>query len=262
MKHIHKTLALFAIFAVSLFFTPLLFEELASAQMDHNYFELERIKNTDGAFCFAVAGDPHYGKYDYSDDVFEWVIEDVNLKDFAFLVVNGDLVQSGFDGQYRDYFNTINQSATPVISVIGNHDVRFGGRSRFENMFGAQTHFDFTVGDYQFIILDSADHELGTAQLNWLETQLQEHYKDIIITHIPRASLNDADHFTTLIEDYPPALIIYSHNHKYYNTVIGETEVIITDSAGGGELPESYVSVCVSNSTINHKQVFAPTTVF
>jgi len=219
---------------------------------------MEHIEKTDESFCFAVAGDPHYGKYDYSADVFKWVVGDVNIKDFEFLVVNGDLTQSGFDGQYRDYFDAINQSDVPVVSVIGNHDVRFGGRSRYENMFGTQTYFDFTVGDYQFIILDSADKELGTEQLNWLDTQLQEHYKDIIITHYPRAELADADHLTSLIEEHAPELVIYSHNHRYYTTQIGETEFIVTDSSGGGDFPESYVSLCVTDEGVKHEQVFTP----
>ena len=257
-----KTLFLLGIFAVSLFLTPILFQELASANQDYNYFELAKIEDTDEPFCFAVAGDPQFNRYGHSDEVFGWVMADVNNKDFKFLIVNGDLVQSGFDKQYNDYFNAINQSATPVISVIGNHDVRMGGRSRYENTFGVQTYFNFTVGDNQFIVLDTADHELGAEQLNWLETKLQDSSRTVIVTHIPRASLDDADHFTTLIEEYPPALIIYSHNHNYYNVVVGDTEVIITDSAGGGELPESYISVCVAENQITHEQIFAPASIF
>ena len=181
-----------------------------------------------------------------------------NIATVASGIANGDLTQNSLPQEYADYVKIISDSDIPVISVLGNHDIRHGGINLFKEYFG-KTYFSFNYADYKIIVMDASKRTISSSQLIWLENELKESDKSIVLAHIPafktpeisgeEYALKNGDELLKLFETYPPELVIFSHTHESDFAIKGETKYLFIDSAGGRMLESrdsyGYVSICI-----------------
>lgn len=163
---------------------------------------------------------------------------DTTVEKFAFNL--GDLVSG------RDCFPSVRKNLQPLFeagrtlfSTPGNHDLYFSQYGQYRELFPLST-YQFRVvtaseGSDLFIVLDSADGKLGTAQRSWLEDVLADarkcSYRNIyVLTHTHFFRKNNSDPFsgsfaleetmylTSLFAEYGVSCVLSGHDHHYGHT--------------------------------------------
>ncbi|GAH97400.1 unnamed protein product, partial [marine sediment metagenome] len=95
-------------------------------------------------------------------------------EDVIFAIDVGDLVYDGEKEKYRFFINQIKKLNKPLLTVIGNHELKREGRANYYELFG-KFYYSFVVGDSYFIILDDANtRNLDPWQMDWLKDELQK----------------------------------------------------------------------------------------
>lgn len=245
-------LALLVIASAIKIYSVLSFPEIS----DWNYHQLQEInKIKKDEFSFIVFGDNKN-----SAKTFENIIEKVNREDAIFAVDVGDLAYDGEKEKFRFFINQIKKVNRPLLTAIGNHDIREAGRANYYELFG-RFYYSFIVGNSYFIILDDADEKnLDPWQMDWLKIELQksQNYKyRFIFMHVPlydpRKSRNKIGHglknlafsneLNNLCDENNVTMLFASHIHAYYRGIWGKTPYIITGGAGAeltGSDPRHY----------------------
>lgn len=196
-------------------------------------------------FSFATMGDDRDG-----DNVLKKIIEHINHdNNITFVINNGDLVQDGYEKEFKKYLKEIKVSNKPLLSIIGNHELPwYDGKSNYERFFG-KTDFAFSYGNSYFIILDSSDKKITKNQKNWLVKQLQisqKYTNRFVFTHVPLydpregkyakghsfKSLKEAKKLNDIFDKYKVTMLFCSHIHFYYRGKWQKTPFMITGGAG------------------------------
>jgi len=246
---------------------------------DWNYRHLQMIDKKRETFSFAVFGDNKN-----SITTFDNLIKKLNSEDVLFAIDIGDLVEDGEREKFRFFINQIRHSDKPLLTAIGNHELRENGRGTYYNLFG-RFYYSFTVGDAYFIVLDDAnEYNLDPWQMQWLKEQLEKSLKykyRFVFMHVPlfdprteglriAHNLKDiklAKHLNRLFDKYNITMLFASHIHAYYRGVWGRTPYIITGGAGAelvGTDPEHdfyhYIKVTVGDAGVSYevKRVKSP----
>jgi len=245
---------------------------------DWNYHQLQRIDLTKKEFSFAVFGDNRN-----SVKTFGNLIEKVNQEDVIFAIDVGDLVYDGEKEKYRFFINQIKKLNKPLLTVIGNHELKREGRANYYELFG-KFYYSFVVGNSYFIILDDANaRNLDPWQMDWLKDELQksQNYRyRFVFMHVPLYdprkgelevghSLKDlafANELNNLFDENDITMLFVAHIHGYYRGIWGKTPYIITGGAGAklsGSDPQHcffhYIKVNVSDSGVEYEVVKLPT---
>ncbi|NOZ68390.1 MAG: metallophosphoesterase [Deferribacteres bacterium] len=246
---------------------------------DWNYKQLRKIDHKSRAFSFAVFGDNKN-----SITTFDNLIRLLNSDDILFSVDIGDLVQDGEREKFRFFINQIRKSKKPLLTVIGNHELREDGRGAYYNFFG-RFYYSFAVGDAYFIILDDADeYNLDPWQEEWLKEELKkalEYRYRFVFMHVPLYdprkegimlghALKDkefAGNLNAIFDKYRVTMVFASHIHAYYRGLWGRTPYIIT-GGGGAELVGTdplhdfyhYIKVTIDDKGVSYevKKVGSP----
>lgn len=176
----------------------------------HN-FELIKNEKDDSNHVVMVHADPQF----YNEDQFklyEKVIDDCieTIADYkhqdVFGIDCGDLTADR-PHFYSPYINILNKTDVPFYRVLGNHDMKNGGRTKeesvqvFEKYFGP-SHYSFNRGNAHYVVLNNV-HYLGRPYsymgyideqtYSWLEQDLSYVPKGapvFVAMHIP-ARLNE-----------------------------------------------------------------------
>jgi len=191
---------------------------------------------------FAVIGDTHVG---LEDSIYKQVINELKNEDIDFIINLGDITQSGLKTQYNEYIDATNSLDIPVYNVIGNHDIEGNGKTLYEDYFGA-SYRSFNYEGLHIIFLDNVSQSgLGNAQKEWLEQDLAENDKPVIVCmHIPvydptkkfpnRCFMDDDSRYLTkLAEVYNVKYILAGHVHGYAKGEKNGVVYIISGGAGG-----------------------------
>jgi len=241
---------------------------------DWNYHQLQGIDKTKTSFSFIVFADNKN-----SITTFDNLIRRVNGENALFAVDVGDLVYDGEMEKFRFFLNQIEALKIPLLTVIGNHELRDHGRANYYHIFGP-FYYSFAVGNSYFIMLDDTDEKgLGAQQMNWLKGRLQDAQKykyRFVFMHVPLydprkgpyaeghslKDLNSAKALNRLFDRYNVTMLFCSHIHAYYRGKWGKTPYIITGGAGAelaGDDPNHdfyhYVRVTVSNTGVRYSVV-------
>ena len=186
------------------------------------------------------------------------------------LVLLGDNTMNGFAGEYLFLYSML-EHVNPIsryYTIVGNHDVGNSTEIDFDeyaerNLSFMQTfnavkpehlYYADELNGCRLVFLapnapESAHRTYGTAQLDFLEAELQKAAaKDqpvFVFSHYPssRTSDDDYDRFIDLLNSYDKIFVIVGHMHYYvrYQTV-----------AGAQDTPEIWVP-CISMLDDNEK---------
>jgi 3',5'-cyclic AMP phosphodiesterase CpdA len=241
---------------------------------DWNYHQLQKIDNSKTDFSFVVFGDNKN-----SVKTFDNLVARLNKEDILFAIDDGDLVYDGENEKFRFFINQIKNLNKPLLTVLGNHEIKENGRAVYYDIFGL-FYYSFSINNSYFIILDDANEKnLNDEQFAWLKKELKvsQNYKNrFVFMHVPLydpregdykqghslEDINFAKKLNNLFDENNVTMLFCSHIHGYYKGVWGKTPYIIT-GGGGAELAGSdpehyfyhYIKVNVNNSDIKYNVV-------
>ena len=191
-------------------------------------------------------------------DTLEWLgraVDHVNALDPRpdFLVATGDLTADGRPSEYADLARALAPLAMPYTVIPGNHDDREGIRSAFPELTfgdGELLNHRLDLGPLRLLALDTlipgeGGGELGTAQLSWLETELDtaESRPILIAMHHPPAAVGipefdcigcrDGDALAALLRSRDNVkAVICGHVHRPISFAWAGTALHVTPSTG------------------------------
>src|SRR5439155_487882 len=112
-----------------------------------------------------------YGDCRYNHEIHRGVCSNILRASPKFVVVSGDLVDSGFNQEDWQTFREVTKELrgkTTYLPAAGNHDVSID--RAFEKEFGVEKlYYDRRIGDVHVFLLDSNEYFKDDEQLQWLE---------------------------------------------------------------------------------------------
>ncbi|HMK54727.1 MAG TPA: metallophosphoesterase [Methanobacteriaceae archaeon] len=238
-----------------------------------NSQELGKFNHQQTNFTFLVFGDNRD-----SLGTFDELLQKMDNESALFGVDNGDLVSSGEKEQFSLFLEQLKRSKTPILTTLGNHDLKAGSPKNYQAVFGP-TYYSFTVDDSYFIILDSGDGSMDSAQIEWLKGELEKsksyHYRFVFMhypLYDPRGNMTGTGHalenrelahnLNQIFDDNNVTMIFTSHIHGFYQGTWGKTPFLLTGGAGAPlEYPDPnhnfyhYLKVSVSPENVDYQVV-------
>ncbi|MDF1556746.1 MAG: metallophosphoesterase [ANME-2 cluster archaeon] len=217
-------------------------------------------------FTFVVLGDGRD-----NPDIFQQILTDGASFNPLFIIILGDMVNSGNREEYDELVILMEASSAPVLTMPGNHDIKNSGREYYSQIFGTYYH-SFDVGSTHFILLDNAKGAVDNAQMEWLRQDLEQNNASSILVfmHIPpfdprpdqnyaMTDTNNSQDLVSLFEQFQVDMVFSGHIHSYLQETRNGVHYVITGGGGAPlvqDLPgHHYVLMNVSNENIT-KQIF------
>ena len=213
--------------------------------------------------------DIHVGSQ-FREEVFQKVIDEINLLKPEAVVITGDLTNEGLVEQYEKCKKMISQiNVKKIIAISGNHDYRNTGYLLFKKYFPFKTENDLG-NDVVLITLNSTrpdrdDGEVGYQQTLWLERTLKKYenkFKIVAMHHhligIPdtgsdRLTVIDAGDVLRAVLDSNVSLVLCGHKHRPwlwdFNTLSIANAGTTSSERVRGFFENSYNIVNIENGT-------------
>ncbi|BAZ99710.1 metallophosphoesterase [Methanothermobacter sp. EMTCatA1] len=180
----------------------------------------------------AQISDVHFGEKNFSDQLRNNLLRQLENENPDLIIVSGDLTTEGYSHEYElaaafvDELRTI----TSTYTIPGNHDARNVGLIHFEKLIGRRKFVHHDSG-FAVIGLDSSepdinDGQIGMDQLEWLRKELErvpDHLCKIVTFHhhllpIPntgreRNILLDSGDLLKLLKEYGVDFVLNGHKH-------------------------------------------------
>ena len=213
--------------------------------------------------------DIHVGSQ-FREEIFEKVIDEINLLKPDAVVITGDLTNEGLVEQYEKCKKMVSQiNVEKIIAISGNHDYRNTGYLLFKNYFPFKKEND--LGDDVVLITlnstrpDRDDGEVGYQQTLWLERTLKKYenkFKIVAMHHhligIPdtgsdRLTVIDAGDVLRTVLDSNVSLVLCGHKHRPwlwdFNTLSIANAGTTSSERVRGFFENSYNIVNIENGT-------------
>jgi len=173
----------------------------------------------------------------------------------AFILITGDLVNSGQADEYRqfnEYLQHFAEFHVPVLFALGNHDAREPFRQTVlgEAASVEPYYYSMTIEGLNVIVLDSlipgrVSGQVDETQLAWLDAELAKpmarghliaiHHPPVPVTVrlLNQLGLLNADEFASVVRRHPNVLgvlsghIHYSHVAPFANTISVTTPAVL-----------------------------------
>lgn len=179
-----------------------------------------------------------------SPEILDDVILQINTSmPYDFVMFTGDLVNKPKESQLKAFISHVSLLNAPWYAIDGNHDIAIDGpltKKRFieilkehnKNIKSDNIYYAFTPKKgFRVICLDSiidykltCNGEISEEQMKWLEKELDEHQKDVVIlcTHVPihepftspNHKMNNEYEIKSLLRKYSnPIVVLQGHYH-------------------------------------------------
>ncbi len=236
---------------------------------DWNTVNLSKIRIEDSHnFSFAIFGDNQFSVWNF-EEILRSIDRDPEI---SFVIAMGDLVYSGNKTSYSYFLRLVKRNLhKPVITVIGNHELKGSGYPLYTRIFG-QPYYSFRIGRTCFLILDDATRKVATRERTWLEGELKNSQDlcdhRLVFLHIPLYDPRPSEHhclpekeaafLSELFRDYGVSHVFAAHIHGYFQGNWNGIPYTITGGAGAtlyGEDPKHffyhYLKVKVVNGVLD-----------
>ncbi|MCG3152839.1 MAG: 3',5'-cyclic adenosine monophosphate phosphodiesterase CpdA [bacterium] len=190
-------------------------------------------------FSFCVMGDNRP-----NTKIFDQIAARTNGLRPAFTIHLGDIVDDGTVKQWELVSPSLQAFAAPMIATPGNHDRYLAGPKGFdirlwELEFGPRE-WDFTVGGWHFVAIDTALGHVTKKQQEWLDQVLDDNMPTMVFTHYPpsidrwkvHALYTGTTEFLALLKKHTVEHLFCGHNHLFDTMQLGPTSGVITAGAG------------------------------
>jgi hypothetical protein len=220
-------------------------------------------------FSFIVMGDTHVGSP--SGGVIDRFASLAQAQGDAFALVTGDITHGGLEGEFSQFKAVFDRFSLPWRAAIGNHDIFFGGWSRYRTQIGRSI-YSFNADNVHVVMIDSANGVLGQNQLDWIEQDLSRNIRPhvVMVSHFPPwngtfASIYrmSSDEEAAILKDiayrYGVDLFFSGHYHGHAEIDLGVTKYIVTGGANDqldlGQR-KNFIRVHVSGATMTAESLF------
>ena len=220
------------------------------------------------SYSFAMVGDTHIAAADTRR--LRQILQIAESEGDAFLIVLGDIVDEGRREDFLAYTKAIKDAGWEgkVISVIGNHDIKYDGWKNYSELIGP-THYSVDFGNARFMIIDTADGSVGAQQMGWLKERLSEarprhtfvltHYMPVVPderTHLKLASISEAMSLMRLLSTSHVRGCFGGHYHSYIVAQTEGVDYVVAGGAAGRRLPpvmtNFFVQVTVIGDSVSY----------
>lgn len=151
--------------------------------------------------------------------------EEINALQPDFVLISGDLTETGFVGDWERYVETVKAFKVPIYNVLGNHEVKWShiGKTGLEKYTGFHTRYSFDHGGVHFVGMNSTvwlQHhgQIDSEELIWLKNDLAKAGMRtpsvLFYHHCPGYIPNEAE-LLRAIRPYNVRLILVGHGHEY-----------------------------------------------
>ena len=216
-------------------------------------------------FSFALLTDIHVSNSNPQPlEDLQRSVEDINTTpDIDFVIVSGDLTESGDRQALNTVKAELDKLTVPYYATSGNHETTWSESAvmDFARVFGSNR-FAFTHDSIFFIgfnsgpVIRMADGHVAPQDIAWLRQQLDSiatftHHKSIVITHYPLQS-GDVDNWyavTDVLRQHPIQCILGGHYHR--NLLFdcdGIPDVINRSNLRGKDSINGYTRITISDS--------------
>ncbi len=147
-----------------------------------------------GRFRFVVVNDLHYRDV-RCGPWFERVAQSIRSQRPAFVMLAGDLSESGTAAQLGAIHEIFRPLPFPVHAVVGNHDCDDSDNfCAYKQIYGSRFNYRFDHGGWQFLAFDSTQGghvyrtKISTDTISWLDQTLPSVSRDkplVVLTHFP-----------------------------------------------------------------------------
>lgn len=173
-------------------------------------------------FSFLIVSDTHYYKKSFRyGKRLDKLRQDYNA---AFLIVNGDISQSGLEKQFNLFLDDMKDYNGIIYPVLGNHDVYNNGNKIFGKLLG-QFIYSLEIGNTKLIFLDTATGTFGNKQKDWYEKELSTNKQLLVFTHYNFITgttqewtsvtyAEDEYYFFNINDEYNVKYVISGHLHQ------------------------------------------------
>ena len=190
-----------------------------------------------------VTSDIHIDNYeeDYGDSQNDFInaLNFYKNNNVDFIVVNGDLVNEGYEADYQKYVEIVNNyfNNIPIKTIRGNHECYYDGgydanNNRYATYVGQPNYYEFIKNNDVYLFLSAMKEDgnnLTSEQTTWL-TQKLEKYKNnrvFLFTHYPYGQVGSIGNlvdktqmsnftFINLIKQYKNIVYFSGHSHTNF----------------------------------------------
>ena len=224
-------------------------------------------------FSFALLTDTHISNSNPQPlEDLQRSVADINaMPDVDFVIVSGDLTESGDRRALETVKSELDRLRVPYYATSGNHETTWSesGVMDFSRVFGSNR-FAFTYDSTFFIgfnsgpVIRMADGHVAPQDIAWLKEQLDSvanhgNSKIIVVTHYPLQN-GDVDNWfdvTDVLRRYNVQCIIGGHYHR--NLLFdcdGIPDVINRSNLRGNDSINGYSYITVTDSIrVNEKRI-------
>ncbi len=150
---------------------------------------------------------------------FEDVIKRINNRDdVAFILLSGDLSESGLKAEIEWTCQSMKKSAKPIFAVVGNHDALGFGQQMWQQVFGPYD-YSFTYQDSKFVAYNDNKYEFeNVPDRNWLASEAmvadgETRLNTIAVSHI--APWTEDLQLSEDLKQYGYDLTVHGHEHDF-----------------------------------------------
>lgn len=216
-------------------------------------------------YTIFVMGDSHVG----TTKNFDAFLNEAMRANASAIVMVGDLT-SGHAEDFRTFDNHLpEKDSVASFQMVGNHDLYFNGWKQFYSLFGS-TSYLFTVATPQaadlYICLDSGSGTLGSNQLDWLKSILDQerpaYRRCVIFTHLNLFRIRHTGSTNPLVEElyilmelcvkHQIDMIVTGHDHEKNVVVLGNTIHITMDALSDDYKGAGYLELNTVNGNIEY----------
>ncbi|MFA5834096.1 MAG: PQQ-binding-like beta-propeller repeat protein [Bacteroidota bacterium] len=212
---------------------------------------------------FAHVSDTHVGNSTGAEDLRRTVSDLNSFTDISFVIITGDITESGKDDDVRTAKQILDSLTIPWYIIPGNHDMKWSesGGTSFGKIFGGER-FVFDAGKYSFVGVHQGprmrmgDAYWATEDVRWLDsvlTVLQKRQRKVIIaTHYPADSgIANWYRVTQLARKYHVLAFLNGHFHQNLFKIFDDIPSVIGRSnLRGKELSGGYNIVEIRNDSM------------
>ena len=176
--------------------------------------QIEAQKQIGDTFKVAVIGDPQQ----YPGDL-ETTVKTINRMDGVdFVLLLGDLVETGIEKEFEWACKALNKTTKPIISVIGNHDALSYGQDIWLEVFG-EFDFSFHYLNNKFIAYNDNQYEFAdvpnkpwlAAEAELADSEVRNH--TIGMSHIQPWAHDTG--FSAFLKEAGFDHMLHAHDHRF-----------------------------------------------
>jgi 3',5'-cyclic-AMP phosphodiesterase len=229
----------------------------------------------------AQISDIHCGELTFEEEVMRSIVDRINRMEPDVVVVVGDLTAAGYEWEFEQAAEWLEQIEAPKVVIPGNHDSRnvgyihfkrlFGERfSRFRQAFNPERAERIRASGFTVVAVDSSDPDLneghiGRERYPWIRAQFDEpddikifaihhHLVSIPGTGRERNIITDAGDLLAVLTSLDIDVILSGHKHVPF--FWGLNGILVANSGTAatkrvrGLTPPSWNEITVDASTI------------